>query len=346
MWPNAPIYTAAYDPSKFPELRGADVRVTWLDKVPFAKTKHQFFPILRALAFKSLDLSAYDIVISSDAAEAKAVRTGPSTMHICYCHTPIRYYWVDYDWYMKHPPFGWLNWLARIVLPLSLGWLKELDFDAAQRVDWFIANSHNVAARIKKFYRRDAEVIYPPINIERFKIPRRDGDYYLVAGRQVAYKRLDLAVDAFNELGKKLIVAGSGEEATRQASRAKPNVEFLGRVSDKKLAELFAAAKGFVFPAEEDFGMVPVEAMAAGTPVIAYDAGGAKEYVKDPETGVLFRHQTVKDLKEAIVRCEDMAFDADKIRAEAKKYATPVFDARMRSFVEAKWADFRTRRKA
>jgi glycosyltransferase involved in cell wall biosynthesis len=341
LWPEAPIYTAAYSPKKFPELAGADVRTTWLDKVPLAKRKHQFFPILRALAFKSLDLSEYDIVITSDAAEAKMVKTGENTLHICYCHTPIRYLWVDYEWYMKHPPFGWLNPLARVVLKFTLGWLKSMDYDGAQRVNWFVANSHNVAQRIRKYYGRDSQVIYPPIDTERFKLSRKHGDYYLIVGRQVAYKRLDLAVDAFNELGLDLRVAGVGEEAAKQAARSKPNIEFLGRVSDEKLVELYAGAKGFIFPTEEDFGMVPVEAMASGTPVIAYASGGALEYVIEGETGVLFKDQTAVGLKEAIERFEKMKFSPERVRAEAEKFAATVFDKAILDLVSEKWRDFR-----
>jgi glycosyltransferase involved in cell wall biosynthesis len=291
MWPEAPIYTAAYDPKKFPELSEADVRTTWLDKVPFAKTKHQFFPMLRALAFKHLDLSAYDIVVSSDAAEAKSVKTGDSTMHICYCHTPIRYYWVDYDWYMQNPPFGRLNWLARFVLKYSLGWLKKLDYDAAQRVNWFVANSHNVKDRIKKYYQRESEVIYPPIDTRRFSgLPRSGGDYFLIVGRQVAYKRLDLAVDAFNELGLKLKVAGIGE--------------------------------------------------AAGTPVIAYRAGGALEYVKEGVTGVFFDKQSPESLADAVRRFEKMSFDSGVIRSKAEKFGVDVFETKMRALVARKWEIF------
>jgi glycosyltransferase involved in cell wall biosynthesis len=341
MWPEAPIYTAAYDPKKFPELSEADVRTTWLDKVPFAKTKHQFFPMLRALAFKHLDLSAYDIVVSSDAAEAKSVKTGDSTMHICYCHTPIRYYWVDYDWYMQNPPFGRLNWLARFVLKYSLGWLKKLDYDAAQRVNWFVANSHNVKDRIKKYYQRESEVIYPPIDTRRFSgLPRSGGDYFLIVGRQVAYKRLDLAVDAFNELGLKLKVAGIGEAVAEQAPRARKNIEFLGRVSDDELQKLFAGAKGFIFPAEEDFGMVPVEAMAAGTPVIAYRAGGALEYVKEGVTGVFFDKQSPESLADAVRRFEKMSFDSGVIRSKAEKFGVDVFETKMRALVARKWEIF------
>jgi glycosyltransferase involved in cell wall biosynthesis len=344
MYPDAPIYTAAYDKKKFPELKDADVRVTWLDRVPFAKTKHQFFPILRAFAFRSINLSKYDLVISSDAAEAKAIRKGKDTLHICYCHTPIRYYWVDYDWYVQHPPFGKLNWLARFVLKYTLNWLKRLDFDSAQKVDEFVANSKNVAERIKKYYKRDSVVIYPPIEVRKYDLSRKHGDYYLIVGRQVAYKRLDLAVDAFNELGLNLKVAGIGEEIAKQKQRSKPNIEFLGRVSDEEKAKLYGGAKAFIFPTKEDFGMVPIEAMANGTPVIAYGVGGALEYVEEGKTGVLFDTQSKEALIEAVRRFEKRKFDPELIRKQAEGFDVSVFKSEMGNFVDQQWAKFEKRR--
>jgi glycosyltransferase involved in cell wall biosynthesis len=244
MYPDAPIYTAAYTPEKFPEFADVDVRVTWLDKLPLAKKKHQFFPVLRGLAFKSLDLSAYDLVISSCSAEAKYVRTGPNTLHICYCHTPIRYYWSDYAWYLAHPPFGKLNWLAQLLLPIMIGWLKRLDYKAAQGVDVYVANSKAVQQRIKKYYHRDATVVYPCVDTAPLAaLERTSGGYYLIVGRQVAYKRLDLAVEVFNELGLPLKVVGEGEEIARQKSLAKANIEFLGWVDDEAGTDYLLALK-------------------------------------------------------------------------------------------------------
>ncbi len=342
MYPEAPIYTAAYSPEKFPEFKDADVRPTWLDKVPLAKTKHQLFPVLRGLAFKTLNLSDYDIVISSCAAEAKYVKTGPNTLHICYCHTPIRYYWTDYEWYLAHPPFGKLNWLAKLVLPAMIGWLRRTDYRAAQGVDVYLANSRNVQARIKKYYHRESTVIYPPIITETLaKMPSGIRDYYLVVGRQVAYKRLDLAVAAFNELGLPLKVAGMGEEIARQKLVAKDNIEFLGYVSDEERNRLMAGAKGFIFPPEEDFGMVPIEAMAAGTPVVAFNKGGAPEYVTEGETGVLFNQQTTEEVIAAVKRLEATQWDEAKIRARAKEFDVSVFRQQITEFVEAEWAKFK-----
>jgi glycosyltransferase involved in cell wall biosynthesis len=341
MYPEAPIYTTAYIPSKFPELKGADVRVTFLDKIPFLKYKHQLFPMFLGTPFKTLDMSEYDIVISNDAAEAKYVRTRSHTLHICYCHTPVRYYWSDYEWRLNNMPFGKLNWLARIFYPLLVGRLRKIDYAAAQEVSVFVANSLHIQQRIKKYYHRDSTVIYPPVESEALsKLPSGKRDYYLIVGRQVASKRLDVAVDAFNELRLPLKVVGRGEEIDRQKPRAKDNIEWLGFVSIAERNRLFAGAKGFVFPPEEDFGVVPVEAMAAGTPVIAYRKGGAPEYVVDGKTGVLFEQQSGPGLVEAVRRFEKMKFDEDYIREWAKRWDVSIFRLRMGAFVDEQWSRF------
>jgi glycosyltransferase involved in cell wall biosynthesis len=341
MYPEAPIYTAAYTPEKFPEFAKADVRTTFLDKIPYLKRKHQLFPIFLGLPFKTLDMSEYDLVISSCAAEAKYVRTKDTTLHICYCHTPVRYYWSDYEWRLKNMPFGWFNWLGRIVFPLVVGVLRRVDYRAAQGVDVFVANSKHIQRRIKLYYHRDSTVIYPPIETARLsEMTAGPREYYLIVGRQVASKRLDVAIDAFNELGLSLKVAGAGEEIARQRRRAKGNIEFLGRVSDEERDRLFAGAKGLVFPPEEDFGMVPLEAMAAGTPTIAFNSGGAPEYVIEGRTGVLFDRQDADSLVEAVKRFESMKFDETLLRNHAKKFDSAIFREKMAKFIGDKLAEF------
>jgi glycosyltransferase involved in cell wall biosynthesis len=341
MWPDAPIYTTAYRAEKFPEFADADVRTTFLDKIPFLKRKHQLFPIFIGLPFKTFNLSDYDLVISSDAAEAKLVKTGPHTLHICYCHTPVRYYWSDYEWRLHNLPFGPFNWLARIVFPMVVSRLRKVDYAGAQAVDVFIANSEHVKQRIKQYYHRDSTVIYPPIVTEPLiKLARGQSDYYLVVSRQVASKRVDIAVDAFNELGLKLKVAGSGEEMAVQRRRAKSNIEFLGYVPDDERNQLMAGAKAFIFPPEEDFGMVPLEAMAAGTPVIAYNAGGAPEYIEDGKSGVLFDEQSAEALVAAVKRFEGMKFRPEVVRSKAMEFDARVFRRRMSDFVDHHWAEF------
>ncbi|MDB5178986.1 MAG: hypothetical protein JWN01_929 [Patescibacteria group bacterium] len=341
MYPGAPIYTSAYIPEKFPEFADADVRTTFLNKIPFLKRKHQLFPIFLGLPFKTFNMDEYDLVISSCAAEAKYVRTGPKTLHICYCHTPVRYYWTDYEWRLRNMPFGAFNWLARIVFPLVVGLLRRIDYAAAQRVNVFIANSKHIQARIKQYYHRDSTVIYPPVQTGPLLAAAPGArDYYLIVGRQVASKRLDLAVDAFNELGLPLKVVGTGEEIARQKRRAKANVEFTGWVSTDERNRAFAGAKAFVFPPEEDFGLVPIEALAAGTPVIAYNQGGALEYVIDGKTGVLFDEQTPAALAAAVRRFETMKFDEKVLQAKAQEFDVEVFRRQMREFVDAEWEKF------
>ena len=341
MYPQAPIYVTSYLPDKFPEFKDADIRTTFLNRIPWLRKHHQLFPVFLGTPFKLINMDEYDLVISSCAAEAKYVRTKDHTLHICYCHTPVRYYWTDYEWRLQNMPFGPFNWLARIIFPLVVGSLRRIDFRAAQTVDQFVANSKHIQARIKTFYQRESTVIYPPIVTEHLlQQPRKAEDYYIIVGRQVASKRLDVAVEAFNELGLKLKVAGAGEEIARQQPQAKANIEFLGRVSDAERDALLAGAKGFIFPPEEDFGIVPLEAMAAGCPVIAYGSGGAPEYVIDGETGVLFDAQTPAALLAAVKRFETMTWDEAVIRNKAREFDVAVFREKMGEYVEAAWGDF------
>lgn len=344
MYPQAPIYTAAYIPEKFPEFAKATIKTTFLDKIPYLKRKHQFFPLFLGTPFKSLDLSGYDLVISSCAAEAKYVKTPDSTLHICYCHTPVRYYWSDYDWFMSDInrfPFGVLNPLARLVFSLLVRGLRKIDYQAAQQVDLFVANSDHIKRRIKRYYDRDAVVIYPPIQTKQLqKMPSGSRDYYVIVGRQVASKRLDIAVEAFNILGLPLKVAGSGDQIEQWKPKAKSNIEFLGRVSDAQRDQLLAGAKGFIFPPEEDFGITPLEALAAGTPVIAFDGGGAPEYVRDGQTGVLFPQQTASSLVQAVKRFETMTFNQQTLKQAATGFDAEVFRRTMGEFVDQSWQEF------
>ena len=339
IWPEAPIYTSAYNPDKFPEFQGKDVRVTWLDKLPLAKKKQQLFTIPRAWAFKTLDLSAYDIVISSSSAESKYVKVGSGTLHVCYCHTPIRYYWSDYDWYRQNPPFGVLNPVASLALPALLPYLRRMDYKAAQRVSHFIANSHTVQDRIKKYYNRQSIVIFPPVDVDQFTPSKDVKDYFLIAGRQVAYKRLDLAVEAFNQLGLRLVVAGAGEEINRQRARAKSNIEFLGRVSDAKLQTLMAQTQALIFPQLEDFGIVPVEAMAAGRPVIAFSQGGVLDSVRDGATGVFFEEQTAESLIDAVKRFTQIKFNSSTIRRHAEAFNKERFQKQIMDYVDDRYKE-------
>jgi glycosyltransferase involved in cell wall biosynthesis len=341
MYPDAPIYVSSYLPEKFPEFAAADIRTTFLNRIPWLRSRHQLFPVFLGTPFKLLNMDDYDLVISSCAAEAKYVRTKSNTLHICYCHTPVRYYWTDYEWRLQNLPFGRLNWLARLLFPLFVGRLRKIDYAAAQMVDLFIANSEHIQRRIKTFYKRDSTVIYPPIVTKRLlKMQRTAGDYYLIVGRQVASKRLDIAVNAFNQLGLPLKVVGEGEEISRQKPHAMSNIEFLGRVSDDERDKLLLGAKGFIFPAEEDFGIVPLEAMAAGCPVIAFGQGGAPEYVLDGKTGILFGEQSTEALIAAVNRFQKLEWNELVIRGKAREFDSAVFRREMRSYIESAWSKF------
>jgi glycosyltransferase involved in cell wall biosynthesis len=345
VWPEAPIYTSLYNSEMFPEFANAEVHSTWMNRIKLAQKKHQLFAVPRGWVYRSIDLSGYDLVVSSCSAESKYVKTGSNTLHICYCYTPIRYYWSDYDWYLKHPPFGALNPLVKLVLPVLIGYLRRQDYNMAQRVDLYVTQSKYIQQRIKKYYNRDSVVIHPPTNTSLFmNLKKENGDYYLIVGRQVAYKRLDLAVDAFNALGLPLVVAGAGEEIAIQKPRAKGNIDFRGFVADQDLPQLYANAKAVLYPQEEDYGLVPVEAQAAGTPVIAYGKGGASETVVDGTTGVLFHEQSSVALIEAVKRFEKLKFDPVVLRDHAKKFDEEVFKKKIKEYVEQVYTDFKIKK--
>jgi len=340
LYPHAPIYTSVFVPSQFPQLADAEVRTSFLQRVPGARTRHQAFSLLRTVAFERFDLSEYDVVISSSHAEAKGVITRPETLHICYCYTPIRYYWSGYHHYLQNPRFGALNPLVKAVMPYLSSYLRVWDRCAADRVDHFVAISRHVAARIKKYYRREAEVIYPPVNTSWLRPSSSVDDFFLLVGRLIPYKRADIAVEAFNRLGLPLKIAGTGSELESLRRMAKPNVEFLGRVSDQELAELYSRCLALIFPQEEDFGIVPLEAMAAGRPVIAYRAGGALETVVEGETGLFFDRQDAECLADAVRRFDPGRFEPRKARAQALRFDVEVFKSEMARMVDREWERF------
>ncbi len=341
-FPEAPIYTSTYAPESMPKFAKLDVRTTYLQKLPGPLRKlHKFFPMLRVRAFQKLDLSEFDIIISSSTAEAKQIRkTRPDQIHICYCHTPIRYYWSHYNEYKKDPGFGRLNWLVRLAMPLMVPPLKKADYRAAQAVDYFIANSSEVQKRIKKYYRRDSTVIHPPVDTKRFVPQTKRGDYYVALSRQIPYKRLDLAIAAANKLQIPLKVFGAGSEHDALVAMAGPTVSFHSAspspTDQAAVTDALTSARGFIFPTEEDFGITPVEAMAGGTPVIAYGVGGARDFMIDGETGVLFDHQTVESVVAAIKRAESLRFSPTIIRNRAKRFDKTLFVMKIKNFVASR----------
>jgi glycosyltransferase involved in cell wall biosynthesis len=292
-----------------------------LDKVPGVKRHHQLFFPLYPLAFESLDLDGYDVVLSNKSGFCHGVITPPETVHVCYCLTPTRYVWRYHD-YARREAIGRL---ARAALQPILAYLRVWDRLAADRVDCFVAISSEIQKRIKKYYRRDSTVIYPPIETGRFEPAPTHDDYYLSVGRLVPYKRVDLAVQACTQLGLPLKVAGRGRDQRRLEAMAGPTVEFLGYVPDDELGELMARCKAFLFPGAEDFGIAPIQAMAAGRPVIAYAYGGALDTVVERVSGTLFREQSVRGLVEALEGFHAERYDPARIRDHAEQYDASIF---------------------
>lgn len=338
-FPDAPIYTSTYIPEKMPEFAGLDIRTTRLQNLPKPLRKlHKFFPMQRIRAFQELDLSDYDIIISSSSAEAKQVKKSrPDQVHICYCHTPVRYYWSHYSEYRRDPGFGKLNWIIRLAMPFFVPPLKKADYQAAQNVDVFVANSTEVQQRIKKYYGRLSTVIYPPVDVDRFTPARDRGDYYVTLGRQVHYKRFDLVIQAANKLRLPLKVFGDGPEHEKLVALAGPTIEFLtdrqSNASDHAVTEALNNAKGFIYAAEEDFGIVQAEALAAGALVVALGRGGTTDIVDDGVSGILFADQTTESIVDALQRAEDISFLPATLRRKAKRFDKSLFITKIRKVV-------------
>ena len=330
LFPCAPIYTSMYDPARMPaSYRGLDIRTSFMQRLPGVTTHHQAYLPCYPIAFEAFDFSDYDVVLTNSSAWCKGVITPPETVHICYCLTPMRWAWRYRDYVEREL----ISRLLRLGLPAAITALRVWDVTSSQRVDRFVAISRAVAARIKKYYGREATVIFPPVETSRFATRAAPGDFYLVVSRLIPYKRVDLAIEAFSRLGLPLKIVGDGRDGAALRSRAGPNVEFLGRVSDAEVVELVQGCRAFLFPGDEDFGIAPVEAQAAGRPVVAFAAGGALDTVIDGETGVLFGEQTVDALASAVRRLETLSLDPPTIAAHARRFDSAVFRREMADFV-------------
>jgi glycosyltransferase involved in cell wall biosynthesis len=337
LFPKAPIYTSVYDAAKMPAFKNIDVRTTALQTTLPAplRYKHILWPTLRAKAFRKLDLSEFDIIISSSSAEAKSVRkTRPGQIHIAYIHTPPRYYWSHYEEFRKEFRFGFFTPFIRPFIPMLVKKMRKLDLESTKDIDVFIANSTVTQQRIKEYYDKPSTVVYPPVNVDRFTPPPKGERHgYVIWGRHVPYKRFDLAIQAANELGEQLTIAGTGPDTERLKSLAGPTVRFVGRVSDDELVRLAQSAKAFLFPNEEDFGISAVEALAAGTPVIAFKKGGALDIVQDGETGVFFEEQTIESLVKAMQRFETLDFLPATLHRKAKRFDKGFFATKLHKIV-------------
>ena len=333
MYPKAPIYTSYCSPEWRQRLSGTQVITSYMQRWPFSKLR-KFLPPLRALWFSRLDLSGYDLVISSSGAEAKAVKVAKPAVHINYCHAPTHYYWSRYDDYLANPGFGKLDWLARLGLKLLLGPMRRWDYKAAQRPHHMIANSNYIKQQIEKYYGRDAAVIHPPVDIERFsgkaEEPRRG---FITAGRQTPYKRIDLAVKACSQLNLPLVVLGGGPDHGRLKKMAGKSVTFLRGKSDEELAHYFQTSLAFIFPGLDDFGITPVEALAAGTPVIAYKAGGALDYVQPGKNGEFFNEQTAQSLADALSRFNPDGYNNSVITKSAARFSPDEFHKNILKYI-------------
>jgi glycosyltransferase involved in cell wall biosynthesis len=336
LFPDAPIY-ASFCTDEWRQRLDNKVVTGFLQRQPFRKF-YKYLGFLRIWYYTHLDLRGYDLVISSSGAEAKGITVPDGTVHINYCHAPTHYYWSRYDEYMQHPGMGAFDPLARIGLRLLVGPLRKWDYQAAQRPHHIIANSTHIQAEIKKYYGRDSIVIHPPVLFERFQklenqnLPRQG---FLISGRQTPYKRFDIAIQACTDLNLPLTVIGTGPDAERLQKLAGPTVKFMGRLSDEELEREFSQAQALIFPGIDDFGITAIEAMAAGTPVLAYKAGGALDYTTPGVTGEFIEEQTVDSLKAALQSFDPQKYDTQTIRSSVNKFSDTNFRQKMTEYLNS-----------
>jgi glycosyltransferase involved in cell wall biosynthesis len=335
IFPDAPIYTS-YATPEWRERLDDKVVTGFLQHWPFSKLR-KFIPPLRIWWFTHLDLREYDLVISSTGAEAKGVKTRENQIHVCYMHAPTHYYWSRYDQYLHHPGFGIFDPLARLGLKLLVGPLRKWDYKAAQRPNYIIANSTHTQSKIKEYYGRDSEVIFPPVDTERFKQRtenREPRTGFVITGRQTPYKRFDLAVAACTELNLPLAVIGSGPDHGKLKKMAGPTITFLGHVPHSDIPKQLASAQAFIFPGLDDFGIAPVEALASGTPVIAYKAGGALDYIQPGITGEFFTEQTTESLVATLKSFDPKHFDSEIIQSNVRQFSTMAFQTKLSQILQ------------
>lgn len=340
MFPDAPIYTSKYNKKGIDWFHNADVRTGWLQIFPTCLRR--FLSPLRSRYFKHLDLSEYDLIISVTGAEAKGIKKGNAT-HLCYCHVPTQYYWAMYDEYVKNPGFGILNPIVRFFFKLFVKPLRKADYKAAQRPDYFITISEYAKDQIKKYYHRDAIVINPPVDIESFTLDEEEvkegiQDTFITTSRQVTWKRLDLCIEACLKTNQKLVVIGEGPEHKSLVKLAKnsPLISFLPLMGKVELAQYLRGAKGYIFPSLEPFGIAPVEALAAGCPVIAYDQGGSRDYIIDKKNGLFFKKQDINSVAKAIEDFNAIKFDKKTISASVKDFSEKRFIRELKAFIKDK----------
>lgn len=329
--PTADLYSTVALPHCIPSgLENVPIQTTWMQRLPMMKKYYRLYFLLYPFAVGSLDLSRYDLVITSSSGYAKGVQTNPDAIHVCYCHTPMRWAW-SFDSYSERES---MSSAKRVILPRLISLLRTWDLGASRQPDHFVANSQTVAARIKRAYGRNAEVIHPPIDIHRFRPVQEQEDYYLVLARLVSYKQIDLAVEACTQLGRRLLVIGDGPDRARLEAAAGPTVQFLGRLPDAEVEYYASRCRALLFPGEEDFGMAPLEIAAAGRPTIAYRRGGAVETIVEGVTGIFFDEPSAGKLAEAIQQFERQKWSSAALCAHAKNFSVKVFQARFLAFLD------------
>ncbi len=344
VWPDAPLYTAVYEPQGALWARKFKVISSLAQKFPLASRHHEFYPWLMPFAFESFDFSNFDVVISVTSSEAKGILTKPETLHICYCLTPTRYLYSHKQEYLNNLP---LKFISKTLVVKIFSYLRKWDMMAAERPDFYVAISKTVQERIKRYYKKNAEVIYPPIdinffnkgNISRTLLVR---NFFLIVSRLVSYKKINLAVAVFNELGWPLKIVGIGNEMKRLKKLAKKNIEFVGQLTDRDLLSYYQNCCALVFPGEEDFGLTSLEAQAMGKPVIAYKEGGLLETIQEGKTGLFFYPHTKEALKKTLEEFKLKTFRADDCCKNIRKFNKSIFKKKFKSFVEDKWNQHQT----
>jgi len=350
IWPNADVFTLVdllTEEERKIVLKSKTPKTSFIQKLPFAKTKHRWYLPLFPFAIERFDFSEYDLIISSSHAVTKGLRKNSNQLHISYCHSPMRYAWDNTELYLNEANIskGLKGFAARLII----NYLRKWDLKTASRPDYLIANSKFIAGKIKRIYNRNSDVIYPPVDVDKFEPVSKKDNYYLTASRMVPYKRTDLIANAFSMMGdKKLKVVGQGPELEKIKRKSTPNIEILGYKSGKELKSLMQKAKAFVFAAEEDFGITVVEAMACGTPVIALNKGGTAETVVDGKTGILFDLQSAESIKNAVLKFEEKIniFDSLKISSQAKQFSRDIFEKKIKEYVHDKSVNFFNKEKA
>ena len=347
LFPQAPLFTAVYNPKTAPWAKHFKVIPSFLQNFPFAKTHHELYPWLTPLAFESFNFDQFDVVISITSADAKGIITKPTTFHLCYCLTPTRYLWSGHDDYLKNPQFGALNPLIKTLTPPILKRLKNWDKIASQRPDYYLAISKNVQQRIKNYYQKSSQVIYPPVDFKTFSRSVKDPKkhpakkpFYLIVSRLIHYKRVDLAIKAFNHLKLPLKIVGSGASEKDLRKVSGKNIKFLGQLTDKELIYYYQTCSAVIFPQEEDLGLVPLEAQAAGKPVIAYRGGGALETIIPGKTGEFFYPQTAEALFETVKKFNSENYNPIECQKNSSQFDQKKFIKIFKKTIEKSWKNF------